>query len=47
MKIKFDKDKCLRLLKEKKSLAKKGQLLRDYDKTKNDELISYLSLLED
>ena len=47
MKIKFDKDKCLRLLKEKKSLAKKGQLLRDYDKTKNDALISYLSLLED
>jgi len=45
--MKFDKHKCLKLLKEKKSLKKEGKLLRDYDKTKNDELISYLSLLED
>jgi len=26
--------------------GKKGKLLRDYEKTKNDELISYLSLLD-
>jgi len=45
--MKFDKHKCLKLLKEKKRLKKEGKLLRDYDKTKNDELISYLSLLED
>ena len=34
-------------MKERKSLKKEGKLLRDYDKTKNDELISYLTLLED
>ena len=45
--MKFDKDKCLKLLKERKSLQKEGKLLRDYDKAKNDELISYLSLVED
>ena len=43
----FNKKKCLKLLKERKNLKKEGKLLRDYDKTKNDELISYLSLLED
>ena len=47
MKIKFDKAKCLKLLKERKSLQKEGKLLQDYDKAKNDELISYLSLLDD
>ena len=45
--MKFDKDKCLKLLKERKSLQKEGKLLGDYDKAKNDELISYLILLED
>ena len=45
--MKFDKDKCLKLLKERKSLQKEGKLLRDYDKAKNDELINYLSLVED
>lgn len=45
--MKFDKDKCLKLLKERKSLEKEGKLLRDYDKAKNDELISYLNLIED
>ena len=45
--MKFDKDKCLKLLKERKSLQKEGKLLEDYDKAKNDELISYLSLIED
>jgi hypothetical protein len=45
--MKFDKDKCLKFLKERKSLQKEGKLLRDYDKAKNDELISYLSLIED
>lgn len=47
MKMEFDKHKCLKLLKERKSLKKEGKLLRDYDKAKNDELISYLILLED
>jgi hypothetical protein len=45
MKMKFDKDRCLKLLKERKSFQKEGKLLRDYDKAKNDELISYLILL--
>ena len=45
--MKFDKDKCLKLLKERKSLQKEGKLLWDYDKTKNDELIRYLILIED
>lgn len=45
--MKFDKDKCLKLLRERKSLQKEGKLLRDYNKTKNDELIKYLSLIED
>ena len=45
--MKFDKDKCLKLLKERKSLQKEGKLLRDCNKAKNDELISYLSLIED
>ena len=45
--MKFDKDKCLKLLKERKILKKEGKLLQDYDKAKNDELISYLSLVED
>jgi hypothetical protein len=43
--MKFDKDRCLKLLKERKSFQKEGKLLRDYDKAKNDELISYLILL--
>jgi hypothetical protein len=45
--MKFGKDKCLTLLKERKSLQKEGKLLRDSDKAKTDELISYLSLTED
>jgi hypothetical protein len=45
MKMKFDKDRCLKLLKERKSFQKEDKLLRDYDKAKNDELISYLILL--
>ena len=47
MKMKFDRDKCLKLLKERKSLQKKGKLLGDYDKAKNDKLIRYLIMLED
>jgi hypothetical protein len=47
MKMKFDKDKCLKLLKERKSLQKEGKFLWDYDKAKNDELISYLIMVED
>lgn len=45
--MKFDKNKCLKLLKKRKSLQKERKSLRDYDKAKNDGLISYLSLLED
>jgi hypothetical protein len=45
MKMKFGKDRCLKLLKERKSFQKEDKLLRDYDKAKNDELISYLILL--
>ena len=45
--MKFDKDKCFQLLKERKSLLKEGNFLRDYDKAKNDELISYLIMVED
>ena len=47
MKMKFNKDRCLKLLKEKKSLEREGKLLRDYDKAKNDELISYFIMVED
>ena len=43
--MKFDTDKCLKLLKERKSLQKEGKSLEDYDKAKNDELISYFSLI--
>jgi hypothetical protein len=43
----FNKKKCLKLLKERKNLRKEGKLLWDYDKTKADELTSYISLLED
>ena len=34
-------------MKERKSLQKEGKLFRDYDKTKNNELIRYLTLIED
>lgn len=47
MKMKFDKDKWLKLLKERKGLRKKGKFLWDSDRAKNDELIQYLSLLDD
>ena len=45
--MKFDKDKCLKLLKERKMLEKEGKSLGDYNKAKNDELIRYLTLIED
>ena len=45
--MKFDKDKYLKLLKERKSLQKEGKLLRDYNKAKHDELISYFIMVED
>ena len=47
MKIKFDKDKYLKLLKERKILQKEGKFLWGYDKVKNDELISYIILVKD
>ena len=45
--MKFDKDKCLKLLKERKSLQNEGKSLRDYDKAKHDELLSYLIMIDD
>jgi hypothetical protein len=36
-----------KIIEGKKKPSKEGKLLRDYDKAKNDELISYLSLIED
>ena len=47
MKMKFDKDKCFKLLKERKRLQKEGKLLRDSDKAKYYELLSYLIWIED
>jgi hypothetical protein len=47
MKMEFDKHKCLKLLKERKSLKKKGKFLWDSDKAKSKELTRYLSLLDD
>ena len=47
MKMKFDKDKCLKLLKERKSLQKEGKFLSDSDKAKNKELTRYLTLFYD
>ena len=47
MKMKFNKDKCLKLLKERKSLQKEGKFLWDSDKAKNKELTRDLTLLHD
>lgn len=47
MKIKFNKAKCLELLKKRANLRQEGKLLSDDDKVRNSELIHYLSLLED
>lgn len=47
MKMKFEKDKCLKLLKERKSLQKEGKFLSDSDKAKNKELTRYLTLFYD
>ena len=47
MEIKFDKDKCLKLLKENKSLRKEGKSLWETDKAKDKELTRYLIFLED
>ena len=45
--MKFNKKKCLELLKKRNDLQKNGKLFRNYDKVKHDELISYLTLIED
>ena len=45
--MKFDKYKCLKLLQDRKNFLSEGKLLPDYDKSKNDELIRYLSMVED
>jgi hypothetical protein len=47
MKIEFNKNRYLKLLKEKKIFEKQGKLFRDYEKIKNDELISYIGWLGD
>jgi len=45
--MQFDKDKCVKLLKERKSLQKEGKSLREYDRTKYHELIDYLTWIHD
>jgi hypothetical protein len=47
MRSKFNKKRCLALLKERKKLAQEGKFFWDFDNAKNEELIGYLSLLED
>lgn len=47
MKMKFDKNNCLKLLKERKSPQKEGKFLSDSDKAKNKELTWYLTLFCD
>lgn len=44
--MKFDKNRCVELLKEIRSLQKEGKWFIDYDKAKNDELNNYLTLIE-
>lgn len=46
MTIKFDKDKFLHLLKERKQIQKEAIFFWDYDK-KNHELTRYLIILEE
>lgn len=43
--MKFDKNKYLKLLNQRKSLEKEGNLLQDYNKAKSDELICYRILI--
>lgn len=43
----FNKKKCLELMAESKKLLQEGKFLWDYDKAKNEELIEYLTLLDD
>ena len=45
--MKFNKRKCLQLLKEKNQIEEKGQLLGQVDPVKNKILVKYLRLLED
>jgi hypothetical protein len=45
--MEFDKKKCLELMKKSKKLREEGKFLWDYDKAKADELVQYLTLLDD
>lgn len=45
--MKFNKEKFLKLLKERKILKNKSKLLKDYDEAKNAELINFIILIED
>jgi hypothetical protein len=45
--MKFNKKKCLDLLKERKNLKKEGKFFWNFDKAKSKELTGYLTLLED
>ena len=40
--MKFDKDKCLKLLKQRKNLRNEGKLLSDCHEAKSNELTRYL-----
>ena len=43
----FNKKRCLELMKESNKLRQEGKSLRNYDKAKNEELIQYLTFLND
>jgi hypothetical protein len=43
----FNKDKFLKLLKERENFEKEGGLLKDFDTLKDEELVEYFILIED
>jgi len=47
MRMDFDKEKCLKLMKESEKLRQQGKLLWNYDKIKSKELTRHLTFLWD
>jgi len=47
MRINFDKEKCLKLMKESEKLRQERRSFWDYEKGKSNELTRYLTLLYD
>ena len=45
--MEFNKINCLQLLFEKIKLEEKGQIFREVESVKNDQLIGYFGLIED